>query len=172
MAVIKGMGSVQLDTAYLEQQRRKKNEEEEGRSKSSLNSSNVNKSSPVRNQKEEEERTARLAVLYEQEALVSGYLEDANARRQFEDALALKASLEELWVVLSIRAPTSVRPQTTGLRDQILTSDSSLSVVGTRYRGCWNRSKRLQATWSRLAMARLAPRIHNVVGSVPTGMQH
>ena len=44
----------------------------------------------------EEQRAARLAVLYEQEALVSGYLEDAQVRRQFEDASALKMSLEEL----------------------------------------------------------------------------
>ncbi|BGP22881.1 hypothetical protein JCM10295v2_001780 [Rhodotorula toruloides] len=31
-----------------------------------------------------------------QEALVKSYVDDANARRQFEDAVALQASLEEL----------------------------------------------------------------------------
>ncbi|KAK9899666.1 hypothetical protein P389DRAFT_2535 [Cystobasidium minutum MCA 4210] len=46
--------------------------------------------------KEQEERMARLAVLYEQEALVAGYLDDASARRQFEDAAALKSSLDDL----------------------------------------------------------------------------
>jgi hypothetical protein len=34
--------------------------------------------------------------LVRQEALVAGYLDDANARRQFEDASALKASLDDL----------------------------------------------------------------------------
>ena len=33
---------------------------------------------------------------YRQERLVKGYLEDANARRQFEDAASLQASLDEL----------------------------------------------------------------------------
>ena len=50
----------------------------------------------MRSKKVEEERAARLAVLYEQEALVSGYLDDANSRRQFEDASALKTSLDDL----------------------------------------------------------------------------
>lgn len=50
----------------------------------------------IRSKKQEEERMARLAVLYEQEALVSGYLDDANSRRQFEDASALKSSLDDL----------------------------------------------------------------------------
>lgn len=50
----------------------------------------------MRSKKQEEERMASLAVLYEQEALVSGYLDDANTRRQFEDASALKSSLDDL----------------------------------------------------------------------------
>jgi len=42
------------------------------------------------------DQAARLAVLLEQEKIVSGYFHDANARRQFEDATALKMSLDEL----------------------------------------------------------------------------
>ncbi|KAK4058755.1 carboxypeptidase Y-deficient [Microbotryomycetes sp. JL221] len=42
------------------------------------------------------EASAKLNVLLEQEALVRSYVEDANARRQFEDAASLKASLDEL----------------------------------------------------------------------------
>ncbi|KAK4053018.1 carboxypeptidase Y-deficient [Microbotryomycetes sp. JL201] len=42
------------------------------------------------------EASAKLSVLLEQEALVRSYVEDANARRQFEDAASLKASLNEL----------------------------------------------------------------------------
>ncbi|GEM11569.1 rabenosyn-5 [Rhodotorula toruloides] len=42
------------------------------------------------------EAMAKLNVLREQEALVKSYVDDANARRQFEDAVALQASLEEL----------------------------------------------------------------------------
>ncbi|BGP30149.1 carboxypeptidase Y-deficient [Rhodotorula toruloides] len=42
------------------------------------------------------EAMANLNVLREQEALVKSYVDDANARRQFEDAAALQASLEEL----------------------------------------------------------------------------
>ncbi|PRQ73881.1 FYVE zinc finger-domain containing protein [Rhodotorula toruloides] len=42
------------------------------------------------------EAMAKLNVLREQEALVRSYVDDANARRQFEDAAALQASLEEL----------------------------------------------------------------------------
>lgn len=40
-----------------------------------------------------------------QEALVQGFVEDANHRRQFEDAQSLKASLDELRVEIArIRA--------------------------------------------------------------------
>ncbi|GAA6064550.1 hypothetical protein JCM10212_005777, partial [Sporobolomyces blumeae] len=39
---------------------------------------------------------AQLAVLLEQERLVASYLEDANSRRQFEDAASLSVSLDEL----------------------------------------------------------------------------
>ncbi|KAM0753604.1 hypothetical protein T439DRAFT_322497 [Meredithblackwellia eburnea MCA 4105] len=42
------------------------------------------------------EASNKLAVLLEQEALVKGFVDEANARRQFEDAAALKASLDEL----------------------------------------------------------------------------
>ncbi|BGP53951.1 hypothetical protein JCM8202_006144 [Rhodotorula sphaerocarpa] len=42
------------------------------------------------------EAAAKLNVLREQEMLVTSYVEDANARRQFEDAAALQASLDEL----------------------------------------------------------------------------
>ncbi|GJN88498.1 hypothetical protein Rhopal_001464-T1 [Rhodotorula paludigena] len=42
------------------------------------------------------EAAAKLNVLREQEALVKSYVDDANARRQFEDAAALEASLDEL----------------------------------------------------------------------------
>ncbi|GAA5868425.1 hypothetical protein JCM8547_006271 [Rhodosporidiobolus lusitaniae] len=42
------------------------------------------------------EATAQLQVLLEQEALVKSYVEDANSKRQFEDAFALQASLDEL----------------------------------------------------------------------------
>lgn len=42
----------------------------------------------------------RLTILWtlcdRQEMLVTSYVEDANARRQFEDAAALQASLDEL----------------------------------------------------------------------------
>lgn len=43
-----------------------------------------------------EERSKQLAVLLEQESLVQGYVEDAHARRQFDDAASLKASLDDL----------------------------------------------------------------------------
>lgn len=43
-----------------------------------------------------EDRAARLAVLLEQETLVAGYLEEAQARRQLEDAGSLQASLADL----------------------------------------------------------------------------
>lgn len=40
-----------------------------------------------------------------QEALVQSYVEDANSRRQFEDAASLKASLDELRAeISSVRA--------------------------------------------------------------------
>ncbi|GAA5835296.1 hypothetical protein JCM9279_004500 [Rhodotorula babjevae] len=42
------------------------------------------------------EAAAQLNVLREQEALVQSYVDDANSRRQFEDAAALQASLDEL----------------------------------------------------------------------------
>ncbi|GAA6051153.1 hypothetical protein JCM3770_002565 [Rhodotorula araucariae] len=42
------------------------------------------------------EAAAKLNVLREQEQLVQSYVDDANSRRQFEDAAALQASLEEL----------------------------------------------------------------------------
>ncbi|GAA6023700.1 hypothetical protein JCM10207_008753 [Rhodosporidiobolus poonsookiae] len=42
------------------------------------------------------EAAAQLQVLLEQEALVKSYVDDANTRRQFEDASALQASLDEL----------------------------------------------------------------------------
>ncbi|GAA5841534.1 hypothetical protein JCM11251_001254 [Rhodosporidiobolus azoricus] len=42
------------------------------------------------------EAAAQLQVLKEQEALVKSYVDDANSRRQFEDAAALQASLDEL----------------------------------------------------------------------------
>lgn len=38
----------------------------------------------------------RLNVLLEQERLVEAYLEEANSRRQLEDAASLKTSLDEL----------------------------------------------------------------------------
>lgn len=47
---------------------------------------------------EVEDRAARLAVLLEQETLVAGYLEEAQSRRQLEDAGSLKMSLDELCV--------------------------------------------------------------------------
>ncbi|BGP13921.1 hypothetical protein JCM10213_002565 [Rhodosporidiobolus nylandii] len=43
-----------------------------------------------------EGEAAQLQVLLEQEALVKSYVDDANSRRQFEDAAALQASLDEL----------------------------------------------------------------------------
>ncbi|GAA5888022.1 hypothetical protein JCM6882_000253 [Rhodosporidiobolus microsporus] len=42
------------------------------------------------------EAAAQLQVLKEQEALVKSYVDDANSRRQFEDAAALQNSLDEL----------------------------------------------------------------------------
>ncbi|GAA6026987.1 hypothetical protein JCM8097_006018 [Rhodosporidiobolus ruineniae] len=42
------------------------------------------------------EAAAQLQVLLEQEALVKSYVDDANSRRQFEDAAALQMSLDEL----------------------------------------------------------------------------
>ncbi|GAA6006398.1 hypothetical protein JCM11491_004940 [Sporobolomyces phaffii] len=45
---------------------------------------------------DEAEGDGQLGVLLEQEKLVQSYLEDANARRQFEDAASLQASLDEL----------------------------------------------------------------------------
>ncbi|ORY58668.1 FYVE zinc finger-domain-containing protein [Leucosporidium creatinivorum] len=42
------------------------------------------------------EASGKLAVLLEQEQLVSSYVDDANSRRQFEDAASLQASLDEL----------------------------------------------------------------------------
>ncbi|GAA5938346.1 hypothetical protein JCM3775_000869 [Rhodotorula graminis] len=42
------------------------------------------------------EAAAKLNVLREQESLVQSYVDDANSRRQFEDAAALQASLDEL----------------------------------------------------------------------------
>ncbi|GAA5947238.1 hypothetical protein JCM3765_001585 [Sporobolomyces pararoseus] len=46
--------------------------------------------------REEEKEDGQLGVLLEQEKLVQSYLEDANSRRQFEDAASLQASLDEL----------------------------------------------------------------------------
>ncbi|GAA5900360.1 uncharacterized protein JCM6883_002821 [Sporobolomyces salmoneus] len=45
---------------------------------------------------EEETQDGQLGVLLEQEKLVQSYLEDANSRRQFEDAASLQSSLDEL----------------------------------------------------------------------------
>lgn len=52
-------------------------------------------------EKQAGETTSKLAVLLEQESLVQGYVEDANHRRQFEDAASLKASLDELRAEIS-----------------------------------------------------------------------
>ncbi|KAK4705623.1 rabenosyn-5, partial [Phenoliferia sp. Uapishka_3] len=45
---------------------------------------------------EVDEKSGKLAVLLEQESLVKGYVDDAIARRQFEDSASLKASLQDL----------------------------------------------------------------------------
>ncbi|GAA5965321.1 hypothetical protein JCM8115_002254 [Rhodotorula mucilaginosa] len=52
------------------------------------------------------EAAAKLNVLREQEALVQSYVEDANARRQFEDAAALQTSLDELRAEISAISAT------------------------------------------------------------------
>ena len=97
MAIIKGMGGLQVDassaglsnTALYD-----KRLSLDGPSMSVDSTMGPSDSKQVALQ--QEVRAARLAILYEQEALVSGYLDDANARRQFEDAGALKSSLEDL----------------------------------------------------------------------------
>ncbi|GAA5911037.1 hypothetical protein JCM5296_004603 [Sporobolomyces johnsonii] len=51
------------------------------------------------------EASGKLAVLLEQEALVTSYVDDAKSRRQFEDAASLQASLDELRAEIdSVRA--------------------------------------------------------------------
>lgn len=89
MALIKTMGSLQPDPATFSLPERPA----KGQPKGLL----LDDDTPSEaDRMKDEERAARLAVLYEQEALVSGYLDDATARRQFEDANALKTSLDDL----------------------------------------------------------------------------
>ena len=97
MAIIKGMGGLLIDASAIPPTSQSKRPNGLEVERAAANDGQIAVSTPL-NAQEEEERTARLAVLYEQEALVSGYLDDANARRQFEDAGALKVSLEDLYV--------------------------------------------------------------------------
>jgi hypothetical protein len=89
MAYIKTMGSLQPDPATFQKSERPAREQTKNGLPDDDASSEADKI-------KDEEKAARLAVLYEQEALVSGYLDDAAGRREFEDADALKTSLDDL----------------------------------------------------------------------------
>ncbi|KAH8914411.1 hypothetical protein BT69DRAFT_1072118 [Atractiella rhizophila] len=98
MAALRGLGALDSSFAGGDKTITSKRKRPGNRTASSSFSTNgSDDGKDVRDKiKSPDPQNGALAILMEQEQLVAGYLEEANKRRQFEDAAALQTSLDEL----------------------------------------------------------------------------